>query len=271
MTRLLVLATALTLLAGMAHADDRIGIVLMHGKQSTPLGISPPGSNRPPAGGQLVDALKSEGYLVTQPEMCWSRDRRLDKPFAECLAEIDTAIANLKAKGATAFIVAGLSQGGLAAIAYGARHSDILGVIAYAAADDPVGKSNLPAIARAIDKAKRMVADGKGGETSSFDDVNTGPQGSFTMSLHTTADIYLSFYAPDAETGIGRNMANLKVPILWVYSESDPSQRNATSFFAKAPPNPLNRQVTVFADHVATVNAGRGATLEWIKQVAQAR
>jgi pimeloyl-ACP methyl ester carboxylesterase len=203
--------------------------------------------------------------------MCWSRNRGLDKPFAECLAEIDGAIASLKANGATTFIVAGLSQGGLAAIAYGAGHSDILGVITYAAADDPVGKSRMPTVARAIDKAKQMVANGKGGETSSFDDVNTGPQGSFTMSLRTTADIYLSFYAPDAESGIARNMANLKVPILWVYSESDPSQRNATNLFAKAPTNPLNRQVTVFANHVETVNAGRGATLAWIADVLKAR
>jgi pimeloyl-ACP methyl ester carboxylesterase len=266
-----VAIAALVTAAGTARADDKIGIVLMHGKQGTPLGIAPPGSNRPPAGGQLVDALTSAGYLVTQPEMCWSRNRSLDKPFAECLTEIDSALADLKKKGATAFIVAGLSQGGLAAIAYGARHSDILGVIAYAAADDPVGKARLSAVARAIDKAKQMVANGAGGETSSFDDVNTGPQGSFSMSLRTTADIYLSFYAPDAETGIARNMANLKVPILWVYSENDPSQRNATNFFAKAPPNPLNRQVTVFANHVETVNAGRAATLAWIADLAKAR
>ena len=271
MIRLLMLAAAFVLLSGAARAEDKIGIVLMHGKQGTPLGIAPPGSNRPPAGGQLVDALRSSGYLVTQPEMCWSRNRGLDKPFAECLAEIDNAIADLKMKGATAFIVAGLSQGGLAAIAYGARHSDILGVIAYAAADDPVGKAKLSAVARAIDKAKQMVANGNGGETSSFDDINTGPQGSFTMSLRTTADIYLSFYAPDAETGIALNMANLKVPILWIYSESDPSQRNASNFFAKAPPNPLHRQVTVFANHVETVNAGRAATLAWIAELAKAR
>jgi pimeloyl-ACP methyl ester carboxylesterase len=270
MKKLLVIIGMLTLAAVVsvsARADDKIGIVLMHGKQGMPLGKSPPGGNRPPAGGELIAALKDAGYLVTTPEMCWSRQRGLDKAFSACLTEIDDAIADLKAHGATAFVVGGLSQGGLAAIAYGASHADILGVIAYAPADDPVGKSRLPAIAATISKAQRMVADGKGGERASFDDVNTGPQGSFTMTLNTTADIYLSFYAADAATGMAGNMAKLKVPVLWIYSESDPSQRGATSYFEKAPANPLNRQVKVFANHIETVNAGRAATLAWIREL----
>ena len=270
MKRLVVVAStlfALALSAAPIHADDKIGIVLMHGKQGSPLGIAPIGSNRPPAGGQLIAALKDAGYLVTSPEMCWSGRRGLDKSFPECLKEIDDSIADLKSHGATAIVVAGLSQGGLAAIAYGATHADIIGVIAYAPADDPVGKSRQPAIAATIAKAQQMVANGKGSEKASFDDVNTGPQGSFTMTLNTTADIYLSFYAPDAATGMAGNMAKLKVPVLWVYSESDPSQRNAISFFERALTNPLNRQVKVSANHTETVNAGRDATLAWLKDL----
>lgn len=258
---------AFALVAAPLRAQDKIGIVLMHGKQGSPLGSAPIGSNRPPIGGQLIAALKDAGYLVTMPEMCWSGRRGLDKSFPECLKEIDTSIADLKSRGATAVVVAGLSQGGLAAIAYGATHADILGVIAYAPADDPAGKSRVPAIAATIAKAQQMAADGKGGERSSFDDVNTGPQGSFTMTLNTTADIYLSFYAPDAATGMGGNLAKLQVPILWIYSDSDPSQRNAVSFFEKAPVAPLNRQVKVSANHTETVNAGRDPTLAWLKEL----
>ena len=174
---------ALALSAASIRADDKIGIVLMHGKQGSPLGVAVVGSNRPPAGELLIAALKDAGYLVTTPEMCWSGRRALDKVFADCMKEIDDAIDDLKTHGATGIVVGGLSQGGLAAIAYGATHSDILGVVAYGPADDPANKARSPAVAAAIAKAQSMAADGKGGERSTFDDVNTGPQGSFTMTL----------------------------------------------------------------------------------------
>ena len=64
-------------------------------------------------------------------------------------------------------------------------------------------------------------------------------------------------------------MSALKVPVLYVYSDSDPSQRNAVAAFAKAPPNPLNRQVKVSANHIETVNAGREATLAWIRDASK--
>lgn len=258
---------ALALSAASIRADDKIGIVLMHGKQGSPLGVAVVGSNRPPAGELLIAALKDAGYLVTTPEMCWSGRRALDKVFADCMKEIDDAIDDLKTHGATGIVVGGLSQGGLAAIAYGATHSDILGVVAYGPADDPANKARSPAVAAAIAKAQSMAADGKGGERSTFDDVNTGPQGSFTMTLNTTADIYLSFYGPNATTSIPGNTAKLRVPILWISGDDDPSQRSAASTFDKAPPNPLNRYVKVAANHITAVNVGRDATLAWIKDL----
>jgi len=272
MKRFIVIVSALTtlaLLAAPVRAEDKIGIVLMHGKQGAPLGSAPAGSNRPPIGGRLIGDLKSAGYLVETPEMCWSRRRGLDHTLDQCLREIDDAIESLRLHGATAIVVGGLSQGGNAALAYGTMHSDILGVIAYGPADDPATKARLPAVAGAIAKAQDMMAHGRGDETTSFDDVNTGPQGSFTMTLTTTPNIYLSFYGPDAMTNIAANTANLKVPVLWVAGDKDPTQRGGPSAaFNKAPPNPLNRYIKVSANHVETVDAGSAATLAWLKDLA---
>jgi pimeloyl-ACP methyl ester carboxylesterase len=263
---------ALAVLAGSAHADDTIGIVLMHGKQGSPLGNVPIGSNRPPAGGRLIDDLKSAGYLIETPEMCWSGRRGLDHTFDQCLREIDDAIDKLRLRGATAFVVGGLSQGGNAALAYGAMHSDILGVIAYAPADDPTSKANTPAVAAAIAKAQDMLLHGHGDEKTTFDDINTGPNGTFAMTLNTTPNIYLSFYGPDSQAIIPANTAKLKVPVLWVAGDKDPTQRRGRAFaFDKAPPNPLNRYVTVSATHTETPNAGRVATLEWLKALTAKR
>ena len=273
MKHLLSLAIALGALAyvafaGPAHADDKVGIVLMHGKQGAPLGNAPIGSNRPPLGGRLIDDLKSAGYLVETPEMCWSGRRGLDRAYAQCLREVDDAVENLRRHGATSIVVGGLSQGGNAAIAYGATHRDILGVIAYGPADDPVAKARVPAVAASIAKAQDMMSRGNGSEKASFDDVNTGPNGSFTMTLNTTASIYLSFYGPDALTVIAVNTAKLKVPVLWVAGDKDPSQRGGpAAAFDKAPANALNRYVIVPATHTETPNAGSDATLAWLKDL----
>jgi pimeloyl-ACP methyl ester carboxylesterase len=259
----LIMSALAAMTAATAQAQDKIGIVLMHGKQGMPMGRPPP-----MLGLQLINGLKDAGYLVATPEMCWSRRRGLDKPFADCMKEIDDVIADLKGQGANAFIVGGMSQGGLVAIAYGAEHPEIHGVLAYGPADDPIAKASNPISAPSIDKARQLAADGKGGEKASFDDANTGAKGVFKMTLDTTPDIYLSFYGPDAKTSIAANVARLKMPLLWVYGDGDGSQqRNALASFERAPQNPLNRQVQVPAHHLETPNAGREATLAWLKEL----
>jgi pimeloyl-ACP methyl ester carboxylesterase len=265
-----VVATlSLLLIAPAVHAAETIGIVLMHGKQGAPLGTSSPNSSAPPIGGRLIADLKSAGYLVVAPEMCWSRRRGLDKTLDDCLAEIDAEIDNLRGQGATAFVVGGLSQGGNAAIAYGATHPALLGVIAMAPADDPTAKVARPDVRAALTKAQRFAADGKGSERTTFDDINTGPGGTVAITLNTTPDIYLSFYGPSARTRIPANTAKLPAPLLWVAGDSDPSQRGGPGFaFDKAPPNPLNRYVTVPATHTGTPDAGRSAVLSWLTDLA---
>jgi pimeloyl-ACP methyl ester carboxylesterase len=262
-------ALSLFLIATSAHAEEKIGIVLMHGKQGAPLGTASLNSKAPPIGERLIADLKSAGYLVAAPEMCWSRRRGLDKTLDDCLAEIDAVIDDLKGQGATAIVVGGLSQGGNAAIAYGATHPTLLGVIGLAPADDPTARMARPDIRAALTKAERFAADGKGNERTTFDDVNTGAGGTFTITLNTTPAIYLSFYGPDGRTRIPANTAKLQVPLLWVAGDDDPSQRGGHSFaFDKAPSNPRNRYVTVSATHIGTPDAGRSAVLTWLADLA---
>src|SRR5919106_1015618 len=73
-----------------ATASDRVGLVLLHGKQSAP-----------EQHGVLAEATAAAGYLVDRPEMCWSRRRIYDRPYLDCLRDIDDAVARLMARGAT--------------------------------------------------------------------------------------------------------------------------------------------------------------------------
>src|SRR5262245_51241910 len=66
-----------------------IGIVLMHGKTGSPNTVID----------RLATTLQGAGYLVETPEMCWSVRRIYDRPFLDCLTEIDSAVARLKGRG----------------------------------------------------------------------------------------------------------------------------------------------------------------------------
>ena len=109
MRRIVATSLMLAVLSGLVApaCAQTIGIVLMHGKTGSPNTVID----------QLATALQSAGYLVDTPEMCWSRRRIYDRPFLDCLTEIDSAIGRLKGRGAGRIVVAGMSQGGDAALA----------------------------------------------------------------------------------------------------------------------------------------------------------
>ena len=126
--------------------------------------------------------------------MCWSHRRRRDRPLLECLAELEAPIARLTGRGARAIVVAGMSVGGAAALAFAARRSGLDGVIGLAANGSPERLVRLfPQIAESVTQARAMVAAGRGDERASFTDSNIpGP-----FPVNTTAAIYLSFFRSD--------------------------------------------------------------------------
>jgi pimeloyl-ACP methyl ester carboxylesterase len=245
MTALLV---GLSLTTGAAGAE-RLGVVLMHGKGGLPAQMA-----------TLAAALSAAGHLTETPEMCWSRTRIYAKPYLDCLAEVDTAIERLKARGATAIAVGGQSLGGNAALGYGARHHDLAGVIALAAAHQPERFVRRPAMVKALAQARALIAAGKGDVTTSFADRNTGRE----FSVQTTPHIYVSFFAADGPAVIPVNAARVTVPLLWIAGTSDATQHGPGYAFAKAK-NPENSYVTVAAEHRGTPNASRDAVLAWLK------
>jgi pimeloyl-ACP methyl ester carboxylesterase len=230
-----------------------IGIVLLHGKTGSPDTVI----------NQLAIALQGAGYLIDTPEMCWSRRRIYDRPFLDCLTEIDSAIGRLKGRAAGRIVVAGMSQGGDAALAYGARRANLAGIIALAPAAAPERQVGLSDIAQNVAQARALVAAGRGDETASFVDRNaSGP-----FSVRTTAPIYLSYLDPQGPANMLDSVRKLHAPLLWVAGSADPSQTGANAEFNQAPANPLNRFVMVASAHLGTPNAAREAVLAWLQEL----
>jgi esterase/lipase len=252
---ILAVSLMLAVVPGLAVPGlaQTIGIVLMHGKTGSPNTVI----------NQLAMALQSAGYLVETPEMCWSRRRIYDRPFLDCLTEIDSAIGRLQSRGAGRMVVAGMSQGGDAALVYGARHANLAGIIALAPAAAPERQIGLPDIAQSVAQARALVAAGRGDEPASFVDRNAGG----TLSVRTTATIYLSYLDPQGPANMLDSIKKLRAPLLWVAGSADPSQTGANTEFNQAPANPLNRFVMVASVHLGTPDAAREAVLAWLHEL----
>ena len=190
--------------------------------------------------------------------------RSRDKPFLECLAELEAPIARLTSRGARAIVVAGMSQGGAGALAFGARRPSLAGIIALAPNGAPERLVRIfPQVAESVAKARAMVAAGNGDQRASFTDLNNhGP-----FPVDTTAAIYLSFFDPTGLSNMLDNVSRLREPLLWVAGTADRTQPGPGYAFTRAPANPLNRHVTVSADHLGTPTAAREAALAWLREL----
>jgi pimeloyl-ACP methyl ester carboxylesterase len=250
----LVLAIAVSLWWWSASAQDRIGVVFLHGKQSAP-----------EEHGEIAGALAVAGFAVERPEMCWSGRRIYDRPYRDCLLEIGTAIARLQKNGATVFIVAGHSLGANGALAYGAMTPALKGVIALAPGHRPEILSRRTRILASIERARKLVAAGRGNAPAKFIDYN----GSLAVSVTATPTAYLSFMEPKSPALMPANAARLTAPLLYIVGTGDPLQRGPEEIFAKAPRHPLNRYVTVKAGHFDTSAASAPVVVEWLKELAK--
>jgi dienelactone hydrolase len=241
--------------ATSAARPDAIGVVVLHGKSG---GRSD--DNTLP----VANRLEREGYPVERPEMCWSWRRIYDRTFPDCLAEIDAAVTRLKSRGARHIVIAGMSLGGAAAFSYGASRDGLAGIVALAPGHNPAFYARNPRMARAVEEARRLVAEGKANEPRTFADDNQGD-----TDVRTTPAIYLSFFDPKRpELRMAQNVSHLRAPVLWVSGSRDERQRYVEGQFAQAPANPLNRFVTVNSDHLRTPAAAESDVAHWMKDLA---
>ncbi|MFZ3360292.1 MAG: alpha/beta hydrolase [Xanthobacteraceae bacterium] len=260
---LLALAVALALPGFCFAAPDStlqgFGIVYLHGKGSWPGAFN----------GGILSALQNEGALIAKPEMPWSFHRRYGATYDQAMGEIDTAIAGLKAKGATRIVVIGHSLGANAAIGYAARHPGLAGVVALSPAHLPEVGEMRSFVADAVMRARKLIAEGKGDVPQTFPDMAQG----IPLIAHATPLVYLSYFDPDGPAVIPRNAAAIggalhPVPLLWVVGKLDPIDRRGPQYaFDAAAKNPKSKYVEVFAGHLTTPLVARKQVVEWINSL----
>ncbi len=262
----LALATAILLPsfcgAAAGGALQGLGIVYLHGKGGWPGGFN----------GGILSSLQDEGALIAKPEMPWSFHRRYAATYDQAMAEIDAAIAELKAKGARRIVIIGHSLGANAAIGFAARRpdlADLAGVVALAPGHLPEVGRLRSFVADALVRAKSLIAAGKGDVPQTFPDMAQG----IPLVATATPIVYLSMFDPDGPAVIPKNAAAIgaaphPVPLLWVVGKLDPIDRRGPEYaFDAAAKNPKSKYIEVFAGHLTTPLLARKQVVEWINSL----
>ena len=237
---------------------NAFGVVLMHGKGGQPGGPI----------GSLAAALEGEGVKVVMPVMAWSGSRgqpsSYNVPYSQALNAIDTAVAKLRARGATKIVIAGQSLGANAAIAYAARKpSGLAGIAALAPGHTP-DRMRRPEMLAAVMRARDLVAQGQGKASDLWPDLNQGR----VFIVNGTAAAYLSFVDQDGLAAMPKNAARLSLPFLYVIGKDDPLYAYGRSYiFDHARTNGKSRYVEIDAGHLDTPDKAKSHFISWLKSL----
>lgn len=253
----LVLASCLLPLT--ASAQQRIGVLMLHGKN--------PGNNQDPNFSPLKATFEREGWLVSLPDMPWSRTRYLDGNWDKAMAEMAGHIKNLRDQGASKIVVVGHSLGAPAALSHAARGGDAQALVLLAPGHVPVGYytyAGLKVVRDSVDEARALVAAGKGDSRERFSDINQGKQ----QTVITSAKHFLSYFDPasDAEMSVTAPRVPATTPVLTVIGEKDPLFSRVKAYYVdKLPANPKNKYLEVAGGHLDTPRVATGEIISWIK------
>lgn len=239
---------------------EPIGIVIMHGKGGSPERIV----------SDLARSLEAKGCLVANLEMPWSGRRNYDVPVSRAEEEIETALAQLRAKGARKLFVAGHSQGGGFALHVAGKHA-VDGIIAIA----PGGSVSSPLfrekLGESVARARKLVAEGRGGEPERLEDYE-GSRGAY--AIVTTPAAYVTWFEPDGAMNFTRaaRAASPRVPILFIIPRRDyPGLlKSSPGVFRLLPANPLTRLYEPDSDHLHAPGASAEEIARWTREVAGA-
>ncbi len=256
---LVFLAFCAAPLAAMAQGEP-IGIVIMHGKGGSPTRLV----------ADLARNLEGKGYLVANLEMPWSGRRNYDANVARAEEEVQSALADLRGKGAKKVFIAGHSQGGAFTLHLAGKLAAD-GFIAIAPGGNVAGRIYRENIGGSLVRARQLVAEGKGSEPARLEDYE-GSRGTYPVIAVPAA--YVTWFDPEGAMSMDRaaKAANPKTPILWIVPKRDyPGLlKSSPILFRELPANPLTRLYEPNADHIGAPSASADEIVRWTREVAGA-
>lgn len=260
----LLIVCGMIFLSFTVKAQDKIGVVLMHGKQG--------GGPRDTSLDTLSKKLQDAGMLVIKPEMPWSFNRFIDGNWDAAMNEIKVHVEKAMQSGATKVVLIGHSLGSPAAMSYAARYADVSAIALLAPGHIPYYYSlcipyspiKMCAVKDGVEYARKEVEAGNADKKQALTDINQGRRNVVWM----TPRDYLSYFEPtsDAEMAVTASKISASIPVLWVIGDSDYLIREGRKYvFDKLPLNSKSQYLEVSANHVTTPAVASDQIVNWVK------
>jgi pimeloyl-ACP methyl ester carboxylesterase len=260
-TRVLAMAllTSAAVLAGRAEAQEKFGVILMHGKDSS---ASDNRSGLP----VIASQLQGQGHKVVTPSMPWATGgwESINLTVRQVYDIIDGYAAQLRSQGVQRIVIGGHSLGANIALSYAVNRGNVAGVLMAGPGHSPgyVYRFNESG-KKAIEHANELVRSGKGSERIIGIDDNQG----VSLKINTTAAVYVSWLNPRGLASMDAQAPKLpaSIPLLLVIGEKDPAfSRAKTAYYDPAAKNPYSKYVVVGANHAQTPFAASKQIVDWI-------
>ena len=260
-----ILSGLLVLMPAIAPAQDKLGVVLMHGKQG--------GNQYDSSLNSLYGKMQDAGFIVIKPEMPWSFGRYIDGDWNKAMSEIDGHVQKLKEMGAKKVALVGHSLGSPAALSYAARHPNevhALGLLApghvpyYYSQCIPYSPIKQCGVKDGVEQARKEIEAGNGDKKQPQVDINQGRRNAVWM----TARDYLSYFDPvsDAEMAVTAPKIPASVPVLWVIGDRDYLIREGRQYvFDKLPANSKSQYLEVSGNHLSTPAVAAEQIVKWLR------
>lgn len=247
------MAAWLLSIASAQAQDKACAVVMLHGKWGNPQYV------------QYFARKLDPPCDYKSLEMPWSQRRGYDAPYAQAIADIAAQVRVFRDQGYRRVLLAGHSFGGNAALAYMTEVADVDGVIALAPGHGPRLMYENGISREGVDKARALVAEGKGAETVTIQDLNTGQR----RSVRMRADVAVSYFDPDGLGDMPLSATRWKraVPVLWLIGQQDiPNLRQGPDFiFNKLPLHPASRFLEIPGTHVGMLDHAGEPARAWIQ------
>jgi pimeloyl-ACP methyl ester carboxylesterase len=228
--------------------------ILIHGKWSHP---------NTPLLRILEKELKEKNYIVTKPNMPWSRTRLYDQTYEASLQDLGVMIQKYKQEGVKKVVLIGHSLGANAAMAYQAHVGDADAIVAITPGHVPsIMQERDPRHAYLLKKAQDKIKKNEVNTTIDFIDNNSGIRKKLTASI----DIFLSYFDP---SGLAHMPATVKkfrksIPVLYIEGAHDHIHTGPDSVFLKIPQHRLNTYMLTRSNHMTTPEISSKQIISWL-------
>ena len=212
-------------------------------------------------------ALSDAGYTAYVPDMPYYG---YSGTLTDAFKLIDK-LAEQASKDGKQVIITGHSMGAAVAFLYASAykpHKSVIGVVLMAPGHMLQLSSRIQdATALDVQRARKLVKNGKDKERGSFYDFNQGSK----FLITTTPMVYLSYFDPREFPNPATHLDALKVPMLWIDGEHDlgAARHGFENLFDRAnkyTKYPQNKYRVVSAGHKEVPAESSDIILQWVEQ-----